>query len=308
MDKILIIVIALFSLTIKAQVGISFNPNFIPDASAALHLDSDKHTLQVPRVYLTSTEDIETIINPSVGLVVFNLEPTEDLVKGFYSWTGTLWQLFDSKKEVLEKLVYPTVSTSILGYNPVGVGLATPVEFTMDNITFKKVKCEKNEVNSHYYCAYRSVNKNNTNTVEPLNWNEAFSAAKEIKGYLVTITSEDEWNFIKSKFLQSSNSDFLKRRIWLGHNKVKYPGNPNEFLWITGESPDIDWVTGEYFSNFANGEPNNNSGIANNTNEGCSHIWHREHSSALKWNDTLCNLKNVAPTETPIYHIFEFNK
>ena len=108
--------------------------------------------------------------------------------------------------------------------------------------------------------------------------------------------------------MQKSNTDFLKRRIWLGHNKVKYPGNPNEFLWITGEIAEIDWKTGEYFSNFADGEPNNNSGIKNNINEGCSHIWQLEHASALKWNDTLCNLNNFSSGETPVYHIFEFNK
>lgn len=308
MVRFLIVLITFLSVIVNAQVGISLNPNFVPDPSAALHLDSDKHALQIPRVQLLSTEDNITIANPTVGLMVFNTEPTEDLVRGFYHWTGYLWQLFDNKKEILEKKVYPSVSTSILGYNPAGIGSDVPTEFSINNVTFKKIKCEKNTTNSHYYCGYRSVEKNNNSNVAPLNWNEAFAGAREIGGYLVTITNEQEWTFIKNNFLQRSNGDFLKRRIWLGHNKVKYPGNPNEFLWITGETPAIDWVTGEYFSNFAEGEPNNNSGISGNLNEGCSHIWHLDHGSALKWNDTLCNLKSVSLAETPIYHIFEFNK
>ena len=54
--------ITFISVVVNAQVGISFNPNFVPDPSAALHLDSDKHVLQIPRVQLLSTEDNITII------------------------------------------------------------------------------------------------------------------------------------------------------------------------------------------------------------------------------------------------------
>lgn len=73
-----------------------------PDASAALDVDvsalpaNGKKGMLLPRVQLTSKTDRTTIPNPSVGLVVYNLEDRGTGVNQvehdmFYFWDGTKW-------------------------------------------------------------------------------------------------------------------------------------------------------------------------------------------------------------------------
>lgn len=293
----------LLCVLVKSQVIISNNPNFDTNSvpsSVALYIDSDSLTVQVPRIHLNGNDDKTKIEKPTNGLMVYNTNPENE---GLHYWNNGNWNLIKLRTEEVVVKNYSSVHPRLLGYEPIGKGRNAPSSFENNNILFVQQKCVNNPVNGHTYCTYLSK-KRNTNTNEPINWNDAFDAAKKLEGYLVTITDQKEWEFINSKFLSINEREFFNsRRIWLGHNKLKTPGNPREFIWITGETSSIDWSTGKYFHNFAKNEPNNENNV-----EGCSHIWNYSRTKILDWNDTLCNLKSLDPSTTPIYHIFEFNE
>ncbi len=100
-------------------------------------------------------------------------------------------------------------------------------------------------------------------------WDSANSAAdalsyKGLDGHLATVTSLDEWNFIKTLSQYGGN-------LWLGGTD-----SATEGTW--------EWVTGEAF-NFtvwASGEPNNLG------NEDCLETWH----SGNDWNDSAGSTAN----------------
>ena len=99
MKKLVIILSLLISLLmgniLKAQVGIGTSL-FTPDASAELEIQSTNKGLLIPRVALTSVNDVTTIPSPATSLLVYNngtggLTPT-----GFYYWNGSQWQMIGS--------------------------------------------------------------------------------------------------------------------------------------------------------------------------------------------------------------------
>jgi hypothetical protein len=76
-------------------------------------------------------------------------------------------------------------------------------------------------------------------------WTEARSHCDRLGGYLVTITSEEEENFISDKILRHSGKD-----IWAGATDKDVEG---DWKWNTGEPFD--------YANWYTGEPNNEKGI-----------------------------------------------
>ena len=105
-----------------------------------------------------------------------------------------------------------------------------------------------NNINNHYYKVYGGRK----------NWDEAKIACESFGGYLATITSEEEQNFIES----INNS-----RVWIGGYRT------------SGTTADWQWVTDEEFSytNWGEGEPNNSSNVISNENR--ISVWPK------KWND-----------------------
>lgn len=69
----------------------------IPNAAVALNVATDNKGVLLPQVALKSPTDQETVPNPPVGLLVYNLgtESTFDIV-GYLFWSGTEWKLFNS--------------------------------------------------------------------------------------------------------------------------------------------------------------------------------------------------------------------
>lgn len=113
--------------------------------------------------------------------------------------------------------------------------------------------------NGHYYDL----------VVETTSWTDARDAAAAstymgLTGHLVTITSLAEQAFLNSTI----NPDSLK--AWLGLTDEAVEGT---FEWITGEA--------FAFSNWANGEPNQNNG----TNEDYALGWWNSNPAAGAWND-----------------------
>jgi hypothetical protein len=76
-------------------------------------------------------------------------------------------------------------------------------------------------------------------------WTEAGSHCKNLGGYLVTITSEEEEAFIFNQILKHSNTD-----VWAGATDKDVEG---DWKWITGEEFE--------YTNWRESEPNNENGI-----------------------------------------------
>ncbi len=104
---------------------------------------------------------------------------------------------------------------------------------------------------------------------ESLTWDEANAACMEAGGHLVTITSEEEQDFIES-LMEEGN----KKQYWIG---MRTSGGPT---WVNGEAYD--------YSNWDRGEPNNQH--KTNSSEDYVHIYNVANpavygSKRFKWND-----------------------
>lgn len=81
LSLLLLIIISPF----YAQVGIGTTS---PNASSILDISSTNSGLLIPRVALTSTSDIVTIVSPAPSLLVYN---SGFAPNGYYYWNGTIW-------------------------------------------------------------------------------------------------------------------------------------------------------------------------------------------------------------------------
>lgn len=169
-------------------------------------------------------------------------------------------------------------SSSILGYIPVNASLRT-VPSTFNGTSVTELGCKKwtgAGSNGHTYCAYQ-LGAGTT-------FYNSFSLAKQIGGYIVTLPSSTERLWVYNNILATGPNGYnLNNNIWIGYNKVAYPGNSNEFTWITGENWVIDWTTSPNSTPqgfFAGGEPNNAGGT-----EGSCHIHNVGTNAAREWND-----------------------
>ena len=318
--KILNIIPLFFAFSTFAQIGISTKANFVMHPDAAVHIDNGNHVVKFPHVSLQGLTDNQTVNNPSVGLMVYNTNNDVAPRKGFCYWDGDKWINYaDDQVIISNDIDLVDLSVNMLGYNPDGSYIDATDTFSItrsiDNkvISFTYEGCVTNPDNNHTYCGYSSS--------EPLNWMDAFKAGKIQKGYLVTITSQKEWDFILNTFYRNQHSltgvnfkDLINdnRRVWIGYNKVNPIGYHQQFTWITGESSEVDWFSGTRFTGFAPNEPNDSQG-----DEGCSHIHYVNDAvvnrdlNKLSWNDTPCNLathpSNYAGM-APKFVIIEFNQ
>lgn len=165
-------------------------------------------------------------------------------------------------------------STSILGYIPVKTSQRA-VPATFGGVSVSERGCKKWTGNGHTYCAYQLGGGKN--------FYDTFTFAKQVGGYVVTMTSNNERIFVNNNILANTTGYNLNDNIWIGYNKVAYPGNATKFTWITGEDWTIDWTTSPNStpqSFFSTGEPNNSGGT-----EGSCHIWATASNSSRQWND-----------------------
>lgn len=277
-----------FSTIVKGQVGIG---TVNPHPSTALDISSEDKGFLGPRIALTSRTDIVTIPNPVDGLVVFNttvLPGTEanELKPSYYVWYQDSWRAYKYGEKLF--VTRDGKRRNLLGYEPNGIANAT--SFTMPSsgngrpaIVYTGLSCKKFNTgigaNNHTYCTFKL-------NIDRPQWQEAFEAAKSRGGYLVTITTPQEWNFILNNILKNNNTQLIDSSIWIGYNKVNFSGNPTEFAWITGETSQISWNnSSSTFHNFRGDEPNNQGG-----NEGCVHIMRSsDGGSGRQWNDINCD-------------------
>lgn len=114
------------------------------------------------------------------------------------------------------------------------------------------------EYNGHYYKLYHNTK---------ISWTDSKLECEKMGGHLVTITSQEEQNFITSLLKSAQNNSY-----WLGG----YRAENNTWEWVTGEK--------FTFSNWCEGEPNN----AGNR-ENYIHIFAKDANDKTKkiagWND-----------------------
>ena len=313
------------------QIGIGTQT---PDASAVLDVVASDKGFLAPQVALiaagtwtltgTATEE---------GMLVYNTTDNTTLDPGYYFWDGTTWQAtgLGSRTNIVSDGVIP----SILGYNANGGATTAASSLTVDGVAFTKRGCTQWIAgNGHYYCAYTSGpnGSNNNPSTGGVNWGTAYNVGKQLKGYLVTITSNAERQWLETNIINGSNNGYgqLNNNIWIGNSKAinrsfspanqPAPGIPIEFYWITGEESKYVWSNAttveQNFATNASGtqdEPNN---LGNN--EGCTQIWAKGMTTAtalrLFWNDAPCTVTTFQPgnltndTRALNQLIIEFNK
>ena len=122
----------------------------------------------------------------------------------------------------------------------------------------KKIPADAVEYNGHYYKLFDTS----------MSWNEAEEYCESVGGHLVTITTSEEQYFITSMLEGAA-----KNCYWTGAVKKS-----DQWMWITGE--------GFSYSNWAENEPNNDSG-----QENYMHLFGKEWSGGKgikyvgDWND-----------------------
>ncbi|MDQ6532105.1 hypothetical protein RB618_23235, partial [Flavobacterium sp. LHD-85] len=78
-----------FPFSVHAQVGIGTEQ---PSNSSMLDIISADRGILIPRVSLSSTQDLTTITNGNINsLLVFNVQTIADVTPGFYYWFTNKW-------------------------------------------------------------------------------------------------------------------------------------------------------------------------------------------------------------------------
>lgn len=86
MKNFLLVLLVFWGTTIYAQVGIG-TP--IPSASVMLDVVANDKGVMIPRVSLTGSTDVKTIINGNQpSLLVYNTATFSDVKPGYYYWNG----------------------------------------------------------------------------------------------------------------------------------------------------------------------------------------------------------------------------
>ncbi|MGV4413017.1 C-type lectin domain-containing protein [Chryseobacterium sp. T1] len=258
------------------QIGIGVQT---PNQSAVVDISVANKGVVAAKINLNSLKDTTTITSPAVGLLVYNttINDSQNLKEAYYYWDGNNWNLVgnDIKNYITKNSFTFYKMDKYLGY-PLksGVNAPTPSGYTKNG-------CRSNPNNGHIYCAYSS---NNGQT-----WQTAFDMAKSLGGYLVTITNNSEWEWVKTYIIDNGTGYNLQNHIWLGFNKIQFPGNGIQLRWITGEISRRNWsnntqVETQWNNQNTSNEPNNYM-----NQEGCGHIYGQKLWTSRLWNDYQCN-------------------
>ena len=132
--SIQIIIVFLFTIVSKAQVGID-----TPTPQGALDITSSNDGLLIPRVALTITTSALPLTSPTISELVYNSATVADVTPGFYYWNGTIWVRLAAG---LTNDWSITGNTGIIdGTNFIGTAAATNVDvaFRRNNIAAGKI-------------------------------------------------------------------------------------------------------------------------------------------------------------------------
>jgi len=310
MRNLLTALLIIGAATTQAQIGIGTST---PAASAQLDISSFNKGFLPPRIALTATTDGVSITAPATGLLIYNtatagVSPNQ-VTPGYYFYSGTKWKPLISELPANQVLF----DASVLGYVPLGRAAVAPADTVIGSSRFIKRHQVVNPANGHSYALYSGRNTGNSANLS-LNWFNTFNFGKAINGYLLTMTSTDEIDFVRNNFLSNaalsldgtnSVSFYSSSNIWLGFAKIVEPGNPVRLGWITGERSRVNWSLDPAVTdaNFKSGEPNNNGGT-----EGFVHVYATANTALRQWND-LAGTSITTGTNQDFNHIIiEFNQ
>lgn len=304
MKKIISFTICLFCLMplVKAQVYLNVE-EAAQSNSADLQVDSDNTGVVFPHVFLNATNDYLPVIDsPQPGLLVYNPNLTNEIDPGYYYWAETPapahWEKLGGMNE--KGTIIQNVDIEFMGYDPTGIGANSPNSIAIGGKTATKQRCSQWEINEggngHVYCAY-TVNST-------INFGEAFTASQSNGGYVLTVVSDAEWNFVKDNIINDGlgiGGAVLTDNIWLGYVKLSTPGNGYKYFWLTHETWENNWSNNSTTqSYFVSGQPEEWN--ANNATR-CTFIQRTVANPDRLWSSQTCstttNMTNL---------IIEFNQ
>lgn len=277
----------LFGMT-SAQVQINV-PKGSEEMSADLQLDASNQGVILPRVALSSTTVSSPVSNPKEGIMVFNTQTVGDVTPGYYYWKLSPTPHWVSMGLTSTNTIIQLVDENILGYNPTAAGSTAPSIISFDGNTATKQRCKKWEKtaggNGHSYCAY---------TIDKVtDFGTAFNMAQSTNGYLLTVTSQNEWAFVLDNIINDGlglGGSVLNQKIWIGYVKVRRPGNNswvNKYEFITGETWDMFWAnSASTQDHFATGQPVD---ATTDIISKCSYIASSVTNSSRLWYSDTCS-------------------
>lgn len=143
-----------------------------------------------------------------------------------------------------------TITTGEINYIGDWIKMIPIDENNTNSISTLNIPSDAKEYNGHYYMIFTGTQT----------WSEAKKICEELGGHLVTITSQEEQNFIEE---YNTSSTYL----WIGGYRED---DGDTWMWVTGE----DWN----YENWESNEPDNSSNVVANENRIV--LW-----SHCSWND-----------------------
>lgn len=278
----IILIMNALSIALTAQVTMDVKEEDI-ESSADFQIYSKDKGFALPQIALKSLTEYSPIVTkPIDGLLVYNTteNSTLNLNKGLYYWYNDQWNRMGKVEH--RSTIIQNVNEEYLGYK-----LATTVSApeTLANAT--KTVCKKWEIkdggNGHTYCGYKK-------TTSDLKFEDVFNAAKNQGGYVVTINSTGEWDFINNNIIKASGKE-LNGAIWLGYVRLATPGNNAKYNWITGEKTNHVWGNTSYTQDrFESGHPEKPSDDGYNVTKvaRCTFIKPKNTNEDRLWSSSTC--------------------
>ncbi|MCD7949087.1 MAG: S8 family serine peptidase [Erysipelotrichaceae bacterium] len=184
------------------------------------------------------TGAIESIVTDKYGHFELILSPGE------YTLTITA---DDYEDYIIDSI---TITTGEINYIGDWIKMIPIDENNTNSISTLNIPSDAKEYNGHYYMIFTGTQT----------WSEAKKICEELGGHLVTITSQEEQNFIEE---YNTSSTYL----WIGGYRED---DGDTWMWVTGE----DWN----YENWESNEPDNSSNVVANENRIV--LW-----SHCSWND-----------------------
>lgn len=266
-NRLVFLIVTLMVQCLFAQSEPQVYINSAQHPTAVLAMNDSQKGFLLPKVALVDVfleEPLESVID---GMMVYNV--STNVIggegKGIYMWIDDHWVRSGENSNTY--IINDDKQTVGLGYLQ-NFQNSNKAEFTFtlsdktEKTAFLIGNCVVNPVNKHRYCFYDIKNFG-------LKWEEAFHASQSVGGYLATITTVQEQQFIEQQ-LSSKN---ILNNIWLGMRKTMYSGLDNidnskltpKVFAITGETFEMVWSNKPtVFHNFHSSKTNKIDG-----NQGC---------------------------------------
>lgn len=89
---ILMVVSFLLLFNVATAQSVAVNTSgAVANSSSILDISSSNKGMLIPRVALTGTADVATIVSPAASLLIYNTATVSNVVPGFYYWSGSAW-------------------------------------------------------------------------------------------------------------------------------------------------------------------------------------------------------------------------